>query len=179
MYNFLSASIKDVNQLICSGVVKPSEICKSVIDLTSVIKPLNAYITVTNNLALEQSKDADKRRTDNQSLGELDGIPIAIKDNFCTEGVLTTCGSKMLSNFVPSYNATVYQRLKDAGAILVGKTNLDEFSMGSGTIDSYFGPTRNLWGSEISSKYYCISENKTKPPRDQLDETDWHIAGIF
>ncbi|KAL1137680.1 hypothetical protein AAG570_009376, partial [Ranatra chinensis] len=79
----------------------------------------------------------------------LDGIPLAVKDNFCAEGITTTCGSSMLKHFVPTYTATVVERLLDAGALLIGKCNLDEFAMGSGTVDSIHGPTKNIWNSNI------------------------------
>lgn len=93
-------------------------------------KPLNAYITVTKELAQKQAEASDKRYQNGKSLGPLDGVPISIKDNICTEGIRTTCASKMLGNFISPYNATVYQRLIDEGAILLGKTNMDEFAMG-------------------------------------------------
>lgn len=103
---------------------------------------LNAYITVTSDLARKQAKATDRRRKRGRLL-PLDGIPIAIKDNFCTKGVLTTAGSKILSNFVPTYESTVTKRLLDAGAVFLGKTNMDEFGMGSSTENSFFGPTLN------------------------------------
>ena len=103
---------------------------------------VNAFITVTKELALEQALASDQRRASGEALS-LDGIPIAVKDNYCTEGVLTTAGSKMLHNFVPPYESTLTRKLKEAGAVMVGKTNMDEFAMGSSTETSFYGPTLN------------------------------------
>ncbi|KAI4486444.1 hypothetical protein M0804_005814 [Polistes exclamans] len=177
MNNLLSSSIKCIRQKLNAGNVRPSEICKASIDLISIIKPLNAYITVTKNLAKEQSQDADTRQQENYILGDLDGVPIAIKDNYCTKAVPTTCASFMLKNFVPEYNATVYQSLRNVGAVLVGKTNLDQFAMGSGTIDSYYGPTINLWGSEILSKHYLYEDGTEIKKQVCTNNDQWHIAG--
>ncbi|MGD8827674.1 MAG: Asp-tRNA(Asn)/Glu-tRNA(Gln) amidotransferase subunit GatA, partial [Gammaproteobacteria bacterium] len=105
---------------------------------------LNAFVTVTADQALAQAREADQRRSAG-SAGPLTGIPMAHKDIFCTEGVLTTCGSRMLENFVSPYDATVVARLRDAGMIMLGKTNMDEFAMGSSNETSYFGPVRNPW----------------------------------
>lgn len=107
-------------------------------------KNLNAYITETPDLALEQAKLSDKNYQSN-SIRPLEGIPIAIKDLFCTNQVLTTNGSKMLSNFVPTYESTVSQKVKDSGTIMLGKTNMDEFAMGSANITSYFGNVVSPW----------------------------------
>lgn len=106
-------------------------------------KDINAFITITDELAIKQAKESDARRTKGQSLSKLDGVPIAIKDNMATDGVKTTAGSKMLEDFVPSYDAFVVRKLKEAGAVIIGKTNMDEFAMGSSTESSYFGPTKN------------------------------------
>ena len=107
---------------------------------------INSFITVCEEQALDQAKKADNAL----HLGNaraLTGIPIAQKDIFCTQGVRTTCASKMLSNFIAPYNATVIDRFHSAGAIMIGKTNMDEFAMGSTTENSHFGPTRNPWNT--------------------------------
>ncbi|MFH1758366.1 MAG: Asp-tRNA(Asn)/Glu-tRNA(Gln) amidotransferase subunit GatA [Pseudomonadota bacterium] len=108
---------------------------------------VHAYITRTPDLAMEQAALAD-RRLQKGNAGPLTGIPLAIKDLICTRGVRTTCGSHILENFIPTYDATVIEKLKDAGAVLVGKANMDEFAMGSSTENSFFGPTRNPWDLE-------------------------------
>lgn len=103
---------------------------------------LNAYITETPEVALKMAEESDNRRANGQA-GKLEGIPMAIKDMFCTKGIRTTAASKILSNFVPPFESTTTQKLWDAGAVCLGKTNTDEFAMGSSTITSYFGVTKN------------------------------------
>ncbi|WP_166254109.1 Asp-tRNA(Asn)/Glu-tRNA(Gln) amidotransferase subunit GatA [Marinobacter salicampi] len=106
---------------------------------------LNSFITVNAEGALADARAADEQRKNGKATAWT-GVPFAHKDIFCTEGVLTSCGSRMLANFIPPYNATVTQRFRDAGAVCVGKTNMDEFAMGSSTESSYFGATTNPWG---------------------------------
>ncbi len=106
---------------------------------------VGAYLTVTSDDALARARASDERYRNGTPRGPLDGVPVALKDVFCTRGVRTTCGSKILDNFVPPYDATVVTRLKDAGAVLLGKTNMDEFAMGSSTEHSAFKPTHNPW----------------------------------
>ena len=108
---------------------------------------LNAYITVTDQIALAQAATADERRAAGLA-GPLTGLPVAHKDIFCTEGIRTSCGSRMLDNFIAPYESTVTARLGSAGAVMLGKTNLDEFAMGSSTESSYYGPTRNPWSRD-------------------------------
>lgn len=110
-------------------------------------KSLNAFITVTEKEALEQAKAADELISSGQDLPLL-GIPIALKDLFSTKGIKTTAGSKVLENYIPTYDATVVRKLKDAGAIIIGKTNLDAWAHGSSGENSDFGPTKNPWNKE-------------------------------
>lgn len=110
-------------------------------------KSLNAFITITEEEALKKAHEADLLRTQNK-VGPLHGIPIAHKDIFCTQGIKTSCGSKMLDNFIAPYNATVVEKFNAAGTILLGKTNMDEFAMGSSNENSYYGPVKNPWDLE-------------------------------
>ncbi len=106
---------------------------------------LHCFITVDADGALRQAREIQKAIDAGECSGPLAGVPIAVKDNLCTRGLLTTCGSKILSNFVPSYTAQAVYSLKQAGAVILGKTNMDEFAMGSTTETSYFGLTKNPW----------------------------------
>ena len=103
---------------------------------------------VTAERARADAKRIDQARGDGEELGALAGLPLAIKDNLCTRGVRTTCSSRMLEHFVPPYESSVTQRLWNAGGVLIGKTNLDEFAMGGSTETSAFGPTANPWNTE-------------------------------
>jgi aspartyl-tRNA(Asn)/glutamyl-tRNA(Gln) amidotransferase subunit A len=121
------------------------ELTRSMLDRIAALDPkIDAYLTVAAETALEQARAADKMISSGQIL-PLSGIPLAIKDLICTEGLTTTCASRILENFVPPYDATVMQKLKHAGAVIIGKTNMDEFAMGSSTENSAFKPTRNPW----------------------------------
>lgn len=104
---------------------------------------INGFLTVCRESALAEAAALDREASEGRFRGPLHGVPVAVKDNICTKGVLTTCGSRILNNHVPVYDATVVTRLKEAGAVILGKTNLDEFAMGSTTETSHFGPTRN------------------------------------
>ena len=106
---------------------------------------LNCYVTVAKEQALKQAKEVQKRIDDKTLTGPLAGVPMAMKDNMCLEGLPTTCSSKILENFVPTYTAEAVKRLIGAGAVILGKTNMDEFAMGSTTETSAFGETKNPW----------------------------------
>ncbi len=109
---------------------------------------IKAFLTVTKEDAIKQAKEADKRLAFGTDITPLTGIPIAVKDIFCTKGILTTCASKILANFVPPYDAHVIKKLKDAGAVILGKNNMDEFAMGSSTENSAYFTTKNPWAME-------------------------------
>ncbi len=125
------------------------ELTRACLDRIEASQPqLNAFITVTREQALAEAAQADQALAEGRA-GPLTGLPIAHKDIFCTSGVLTTCASRMLSNFVSPYDATVVARLKAAGMVMVGKTNMDEFAMGSSNETSYYGPVRNPWNTDL------------------------------
>ena len=109
---------------------------------------LNCYISICPEQALQQARAADKRLQEGNA-GPLTGIPVAHKDIFCIEGIKTSCGSRMLDNFIAPYSATVIEKLDSAGMVTLGKTNMDEFAMGSSTETSFYGPTRNPWDQEF------------------------------
>ena len=129
--------------------VSAEEICRAHLERMQRLNPeVNAFIRITADAAFERARDLDRRRAAGETLGPLAGVPIAVKDNICTRGTHTTCGSRILENHVPIYDATVVRRILEAGAVIVGKTNLDEFAMGSSTENSAFGPTKNPWDLE-------------------------------
>jgi aspartyl-tRNA(Asn)/glutamyl-tRNA(Gln) amidotransferase subunit A len=126
-----------------------TELLEAVLKRASVSEAhLHAYLTLDRDGAFEAARRSDDSRSNGETPGPLDGIPIAVKDNMCTRGVETTCGSKILSGYLPPYDATTVRRLRGAGAVVLGKTNLDEFAMGSSTENSAFGPTRNPWDTD-------------------------------
>ncbi|MEM2564600.1 MAG: Asp-tRNA(Asn)/Glu-tRNA(Gln) amidotransferase subunit GatA, partial [Candidatus Bathyarchaeia archaeon] len=138
-------AIDVVNGIRRRDITAEDYICSIIERIKALDGKINAFITPTFDLALEKAREIDKRVEKGEIVGRLAGVAIAIKDNICTLGIRTTCASRMLENFIPPYDATVIERLKREDAIIIGKTNMDEFAMGSTTETSYFGPTRNPW----------------------------------
>ncbi|MFQ6016082.1 MAG: Asp-tRNA(Asn)/Glu-tRNA(Gln) amidotransferase subunit GatA, partial [Anaerolineae bacterium] len=138
-------TIHEAHDLLRSGEISSVELTEAIIErITTVDNEIRAYVTLTPELALKQAEEADERRAAGEE-NPLLGVPLALKDVICTEGVPTTCSSRILENFIPPYDATVVTLLREWGAVLLGKTNMDEFAMGSSTENSAFFPTRNPW----------------------------------
>jgi len=144
----LDKTLAELAQGLATGEFSSVELTRNYLDrIRAEDGSLNSFITVTEEQALAQAETADQRR----AAGDADpftGLPIAHKDIFCTEGVRTSCGSRMLDNFISPYNATVVENFNRAGAVSLGKTNMDEFAMGSSNESSFYGPARNPWNTE-------------------------------
>ena len=141
-------TIRDVRDAVRRGERSATEVCQEALArIEQHDSSLHAFLTVTADKAMEKARaiDADRARWEDQPLA---GVPVAVKDVLCTRGVRTTAGSKILDTFVPPYDATAVARLEAAGAVMVGKTNCDEFAMGSSTENSAYGPTRNPWATD-------------------------------
>lgn len=140
------ASIRELHSQLIRKERSATEIAREALERISKLEPkLRSFLSVTVDRALEQAKAVDAKIAAGEEIGLLAGIPVAIKDNMCTRGIPTTCGSRILENFVPPYESTVTQKLAAAGAVMVGKTNLDEFAMGSSTETSAYQVTANPW----------------------------------
>ncbi|MEW6246181.1 MAG: Asp-tRNA(Asn)/Glu-tRNA(Gln) amidotransferase subunit GatA [Nitrospirota bacterium] len=139
-------TLQDLQRKFTAGEVTAREIARAYSLRINQVEPkVKAYITQTKDAAMAQAEALDEKLKGWRRTLPLMGMPLAIKDNICTEGVLTTCASRILGNFVPPYDATVIAKLREQGYLLLGKTNLDEFAMGSSTENSAFGPSRNPW----------------------------------
>ena len=140
----------EIAEKVSSGEVSARSVVEHHIETINKIESdVNAFNLVTAEQALIDADEIDSKIASGETLGPLAGVPISIKDNLCTRGVETTCSSKILEGWKPPYNATVIEKLKEAGAVVMGKTNLDEFAMGSSTENSAFGPTRNPHNLEL------------------------------
>jgi len=138
-------TLAELGDALAAGEIGSEELTRYFLTRIEALDPrLNAFITVTAEAALAAARAADKTRAAGGA-GPLTGLPIAHKDIFCTDGVKTSCGSRMLDNFISPYDATVVSRLKSAGMVMLGKTNMDEFAMGSSNETSFYGPVRNPW----------------------------------
>ncbi|MCF6157411.1 MAG: Asp-tRNA(Asn)/Glu-tRNA(Gln) amidotransferase subunit GatA [wastewater metagenome] len=138
-----------IKEKILSKEIQAVDVIKHLFEWIKETEPnVQAYITTTEEESLRKAEEIDKKVKNNERVGLLAGIPIAIKDNICTKNLLTTCASQILKNFIPPYDAFVINRLKEEDAIIIGKTNLDEFAMGSSTENSSYKETRNPWDLE-------------------------------
>lgn len=153
--NLVDLHISEAVSLLNKKEISSVELTKAHLAEMEKARFLNAYITETPELAVEQAAASDKKRSAGEKIGRLEGIPIANKDLYCTKGVKTTAASKILSHFVPPYESTVTQNLKDAGTVLLGKVNTDQFAMGGSTMTSYFGVTKNPW-ADADGSYHLV-----------------------
>ena len=140
---YLEKPIKEINDLLKKGTIKPIDLVEEAFERIESDKDLNAYITLNKEEALEKARELDGKEIDNL----LFGIPIAIKDNILTKDLRTTAASHILDNFIPIYDATVVEKIKEKNMIIIGKTNMDEFAMGSSSRTSYFGAPKNPWNN--------------------------------
>ena len=147
--NIFELTAVELGKKIKDGEITSVEATKAVIEkIKATDSKLNAYISLDEQDALKRAEEADLKIKNGEATSILCGVPVAIKDNICTKGQKTTCASHILDNFKPVYNATVIEKLEEAGMVVVGKVNMDEFAMGSTTETSYFGATKNPWNLE-------------------------------
>jgi aspartyl-tRNA(Asn)/glutamyl-tRNA(Gln) amidotransferase subunit A len=146
MDELITMTAADLSAAMAAGEVSAAEVTTAHLDrIAAVDDRVRAFLHVAGDDALAQAREVDARRKAGEPLGPLAGVPVAVKDLFATVGMPTTCGSKILQGWRPPYESTITRRLRDAGAVLIGKTNMDEFAMGSSTENSGYGPSRNPW----------------------------------
>ena len=147
--DILAYSAVELAQAIKAGETTAVEAMKAVLDrIDASEESIHAYVTIDREAALAKAEAVQKQIEAGELTGPFAGVPVAIKDNMCTEGVLTTCSSRILGNFIPTFTAEAVKNLEKAGAVMIGKTNMDEFAMGSTTETSAYGVTRNPWNTE-------------------------------
>jgi aspartyl-tRNA(Asn)/glutamyl-tRNA(Gln) amidotransferase subunit A len=146
MSELIKKTAAELSAVVASGEASAVEVTQAHLDrIASVDDSVKAFLHVNAEDALAQARAVDRKRAAGEPLGALAGVPVAVKDLFATIGLPTTCGSKILDGWVPPYESTVTRRLRDGGAVLIGKTNMDEFAMGSSTENSGYGTSRNPW----------------------------------
>ncbi len=143
MDDILKLSLIDIRDMIANGQVSATEVTEASLKRIDEASDLNAVLTVDREGALASAKMTDEKIARGENIGVLGGVPLLVKDNISTKGVRTTCASKFIENYIPPFDATVVTKLKEAGAVIVGKTNMDEFAMGSSNENSAFGPVKN------------------------------------
>src|SRR5258707_6850572 len=149
MSELYKLTIEEAGKLLRARKLSSVELTQAHLDrIRAVDRKVRAFTLVTDDLALKQAQEADRRIYSGENVTPLTGIPLGIKDVICTKDITTTCGSRMLENFKPPFNAAVMEKLNAAGVVMLGKTNMDEFAMGSSTEHSAFFPTHNPWDLE-------------------------------
>ncbi|CAG5135821.1 unnamed protein product [Candidula unifasciata] len=181
-----SLTLKEALTQLRKGSLTAQEVCHNCLQKLKYTRNLNIYVTEVQQDSILNAAESSAQAYRQGSAKLLQGIPIAFKDNFCTKGISTTCGSKMLLNYKPPYNATMVSKCMSEGAIIMGKTNLDEFGMGSGSLDSCIGPVINPWNLVVSNQTSVpdsvsseLNGEQGLSPREQckVEDTDWYICG--